>query len=205
MITAIGDTMRRAYELGWITTRDGNASLKRTGSDVCYITPSGWRKSIIHPEHMLKFHVKNGEVSIKKVADSKPSGELEMHALLLENAPKTRSVLHLHPTHIIAAMYAGFDLQSLAAEFPEVSRYTKVGPTVPILPVTSPELAKATAEAIGLQGDGSLDFDIVGQCNHGVCAVGKNPWDAFEHIERLNHICEIVLASGVGPKWKPGY
>ena len=31
---------------------------------------------------------------------------------------------------------------------------------------------------------------------HGVCAVGKHPWDAFEHIERLEHICQIALASG---------
>ena len=200
MITAIGDTMRRAYELGWITTRDGNASLKRTDSDVCYITPSGWRKSIIHPEHMLKFVIKNGQPIMKKTGDSKPSGELEMHAALLENSPKTRAVLHLHPTHIIAAMYAGFDLQLLAAEFPEVSRYTRVGPSVSVLPVTSTVLAEATAKALGVSDDGNLSYDIVGQKNHGVCAVGVNPWDAFEHIERLNHICEIVLASGSRPK-----
>ena len=39
-------------------------------------------------------------------------------------------------------------------------------------------------------------YDIVGQEQHGVCAIAKNPWDAFEHIERLEHICQIVLASG---------
>lgn len=200
MITAIGDTMRRAYELGWITTRDGNASLRRSDSDVCYITPSGWRKSIIHPEHMLKFIIQNGNPVLKKNGDSKPSGELEMHARLLENASHTRAVLHLHPTHIISAMYAGFDLQNLAAEFPEVSRYTNVGPSVGVLPVTSTVLAEATAAALGLSEDGTLAYDIVGQKNHGVCAVGKNPWDAFEHIERLNHICEIVLTSGVRPE-----
>ncbi|MEC8169670.1 MAG: class II aldolase/adducin family protein [Pseudomonadota bacterium] len=199
MITAIGDTMRRAYELGWITTRDGNASLKRGSSDVCYITPSGWRKSIIHPEHMLKFVIKNGNAVFKKNTDSRPSGELEMHTLLLENATSTRAVLHLHPTHIIAAMYAGFDLQTLAAEFPETSRYTRVGPSVGVLPVTSTILAEETAKALDLTKTGDISFDIVGQKNHGVCAVGANPWEAFEHVERLNHICEIVLLSGVRP------
>ena len=54
MITAMGDVMRRAYEKGWITTRDGNVSLRRSGSDIMYVTPSGWRKTIIHPEHMIK-------------------------------------------------------------------------------------------------------------------------------------------------------
>ena len=41
-----------------------------------------------------------------------------------------------------------------------------------------------------------VKYDIVGQANHGVCAIGPNPWDAYEHIERLEHICEIVLKSG---------
>jgi L-fuculose-phosphate aldolase len=41
--------------------------------------------------------------------------------------------------------------------------------------------------------------DVVGQDRHGVTAKAKSPWDAFEHIERLEHICQIVLASGLRP------
>ena len=51
-----------------------------------------------------------------------------------------------------------------------------------------------------ITSEGQVSFDVVGQSAHGVCAVGNSPWDAFEHIERLNHICEIVLASGVTPE-----
>mgnify|MGYP003325863355 CR=1 FL=1 len=58
MITAMGDVMRRAYEKGWITTRDGNISLRRSGSSIMYVTPSGWRKTIIHPEHMINIYKK---------------------------------------------------------------------------------------------------------------------------------------------------
>ena len=54
MLTAMGDVMRQAYEKGWITTRDGNISLCRRNSKTLYITPSGWRKTIIHPEHIIK-------------------------------------------------------------------------------------------------------------------------------------------------------
>ena len=113
---------------------------------------------------------------------------------------KTRAIVHLHPTNIIAAMYAGWDLQDLAGEFPEVSRYTKVGPSVPILPVTSFELAAATFDAMTEEDTNRVKYDIVGQANHGVCAIGPNPWDAYEHIERLEHICEIVLKSGKKPR-----
>ena len=197
MITAMGDVMRRAYEKGWITTRDGNVSLRRAGKKTMYITPSGWRKTIIHPEHMIKIRITDsGSLVIPK--GSAPSGELEMHQKLqLLNRNKTQAVVHLHPTNIIAAMYAGWDLQDLAEQFPEVSRYTRVGPSVGVLPVTSPELAMATYEAMA--ENNKIKYDIVGQAAHGVCSIGPNPWDAFEHIERLEHICEIVLRSGVRP------
>ena len=54
MITAMGDVMREAYIRNWITTRDGNISLKRKNSNLLYITPSGVRKTIIHPESIVK-------------------------------------------------------------------------------------------------------------------------------------------------------
>jgi L-fuculose-phosphate aldolase len=93
-------------------------------------------------------------------------------------------------------MYAGLDLNEVAKDFPEVFRYTRVGPNVPKLPAISQELADQTSLTLGLR-DGVVKYDIVGQANHGVCAVGRNPRQAFEHIERLEHICQIVLAAGV--------
>lgn len=200
MLTAMGDVMRKAYEKGWITTRDGNISLKMTGKKTLYITPSGWRKTIIHPEHMVKVNLTASGHTV--VDGANPSGELSMHIKLQRFRKYTTSVVHLHPTNIIAAMYAGWDLQQLASEFPEVSRYTRVGPTVPVLPVTSNILATETFESFTNfknSGSNKIEFDIVGQKNHGVCAIGNNPWDAYEHIERLEHVCEIVLRSGVNP------
>ena len=204
MITAIGDVMRRCYERGWITTRDGNCSLRRRNSSILYITPSGCRKTIIHPEHVIKCKLladEIGAIGISTPKNSTPSGELEMHFLLTKDAQKCRAVLHVHPTYTIAAMFAGWDLQALASEFPEVSRYTKVGPSVPVLPVTSKILATTTAEMMGVcPVSGKLTYDIVGQANHGVCAVARNPWDAYEHVERLEHICQIALCSGRDPR-----
>ena len=196
MLTSIGDVMRKCYERGWITTRDGNISLRRSLEGkvgrCLYITPSGWRKTIIYPEHVIKLKVKDGVLFSPK--DAKPSGELHMHWLLQKNTRSTRAVVHVHATHIVAAMYAGMKLNEVASGFPEVFRYTRVGPNVPTLPATSSELGDATAEALGVSLEtGECQFDIVGQDRHGVCAVAKTPWDAFEHIERLDHICEIVL------------
>jgi len=193
MITAIGDVMRECYNRGWITTRDGNCSLRRKNDNKIYITPSGVRKNIIYPETVEKIKIVNGDLQLRP--ELNPSGELEMHWLLLKNSQRTRCVLHVHPTHIVAAMYAGLSLSKIAADFPEIYRYTNVGPNVPVLPATSNELANSTFKNMTCS-NGKIKYDVVGQTNHGACSVGKNPWDAFEHIERLDHICQIVLASG---------
>ena len=197
MITAIGDVMRECYKRGWITTRDGNVSLRQEVANKIHITPTAVRKYLIYPETVDTLQIRDGHLVLNDADD--PSGELEMHWLLLKDAPETRCVLHVHSTNIVAAMFAGWSLPAAAAAFPEVYRYTRVGPNVPSLPAVSQELAEATATAFGID-NGIVDYDVVGQANHGVCAVGNSPWDAFEHIERLEHICQIVLNSGITPK-----
>lgn len=197
MITAIGDVMRQCYARGWITTRDGNASLRRKGSNCVYITPSGVRKNKIEVESIISMKVVDGELIIPE--GQSPSGELHMHWNLLKEIKTTRAVLHVHPTHVIAAIYAGFELDKLAREFPEIHRYTRVAPNVPNVPAVSVELGDITYNHLTDYRGDKLVYDIVGQANHGVCSVAGDPWSAYEHVERLNHICEIVLASGVRP------
>lgn len=166
------------------------------------ITPSGWRKTIVHPGHVVQLEIITDLTTgqwVPKVSDNqRPSGELWMHWNVQRDYQRTRTVVHVHATHVVAAIYAGFNLQAISAEFSEMSRYTRVGRTVPPLPALSQELADATVSCLGLGKDGMLAFDIVGQANHGVCAVAMDSRGAYEHIERLDHICEIVLKSGVG-------
>ncbi len=203
MLTAMGDVLRECYARGWITTRDGNVSLRRSVDGVMsktmYITPVGVRKNIIHPEHLVKIAL---PLEGKK-APKNASTEFWMHYYLQHDAKTTQCVLHVHPTHVVAAMHAGFDIVSIAKKFPEISRYTIVGKTVPAFGAGTRDLAEVTSmnlrESFDTTHTEPIVYDIVGQDNHGVCAVGKHPWDAFEHVERLNHICEIVLASGVRP------
>ena len=61
----------------------------------------------------------------------------------------------------------------------------------------SQELADQCHQSLGLDDRGFIKYDIVGIKGHGVVAIDTSPWRAFEHIERLEHICKIVLASGV--------
>lgn len=215
MLDTICDVMKKAYEKNWITSRDGNASYKRSYDNFLYVTPSGVRKQHLNSELIFKLEFKgdykNSEEPwnyLHKVNDEyqrkliglEPSGELPLHALLQKVVPHNRVVLHFHPTYIIAAMYAGWSLETLAKEFPEINRYTKVGPTVPVIPPICKELGFATIKALNLnEKTGEIDYDIIGLDRHGIIAIAKDAWSAFEHVERLEHICKIALASGRNP------
>lgn len=216
MLDTICDVLKTAYERNWISTRDGNASYKRRDEEYLYITPSGVRKQHLNAELIFKLKFNNDYktasepwLNLERVEDDyqhkliglEPSGELPLHALLQRIVPENRVVLHLHPTYIVAAMYAGWNLQKLAEDFPEINRYTRVGPSVPIIPPISKELGIASVKALNLnETTGEIDFDIIGLDRHGIIAVGRDALSAFEHVERLEHICKIALAAGKTPK-----
>jgi L-fuculose-phosphate aldolase len=196
-----------AYKRNWITSRDGNVSIRHHGRDHFYVTPSGVRKQTLQPDQFKKIGVLDQSVVGKWnwtdlpytdiSTNLRPSGELPMHFGLQKKIDsEVRVIMHFHPTYTTAAMYAGIDLQNLLNEFPELSRYTTVGPTVPMLPPITQDLADACIKNIGLTADtGEIKYNIIGMDRHGVVAVDTSPWRAYEHIERLEHICKIVLSS----------
>ena len=199
MLETICEVMKHSYNRGMISTRDGNVSLRHADRDHFYVTPSGVRKPVMQYDMFKKLRVKDArEMYFTDIAAGlKPTGELPLHWGLQRNIPtETRIVLHTHPTYIVAAMHAGIQLNELVDLFPELGRYSRVAPNVPDVPPISEELAYNCFSNLGLQDDGSCYFDMVGIKGHGIVAIDETPWRAFEHVERLEHICEMVLKSG---------
>jgi ribulose-5-phosphate 4-epimerase/fuculose-1-phosphate aldolase len=212
MLETICETLIEAYRRNWITSRDGNVSIRHHDRDHFYITPSGVRKQTLQPDQFKKIGIvkqpinRNVSVYNHNILDYsdissnlRPSGELPLHFGLQKEMGQhkndVRVVVHLHPTYCVAAMHAGIDLSTIVNDFPELSRYTKVAPNVGDVPPISQELADRCHENLKLDKDGNIAYDIVGIKGHGVVAIDTSPWRAFEHIERLEHICKIVLVS----------
>jgi L-fuculose-phosphate aldolase len=216
MLETCCDILVDAYKRNWITSRDGNISIRHHDRDHFYVTPSGVRKQNMQPEMFKK-------ISIQKTINSghgtgvfnytwevieqtdlsgnlEPTGEMPLHFGLQkelgQHKDDVRVVVHVHPTYCIAAMHAGIDLGTVSDSFPELNRYTRVAPNVGDVAPISQELGDECHRNLGLDRDGNIKFDIVGINGHGVVAIGNTPWRAYEHIERLEHICKIVLASG---------
>ncbi len=117
-----------------------------------------------------------------------------------QHSSEVRVVVHLHPTYCIAAMHAGIDLSNISESFPELNRYTRVAANVLDVEPISQQLADQCHANLQLDDEGFISYDIVGIKGHGVVAIDVTPWRAYEHIERLEHICKIVLASGKNSK-----
>jgi L-fuculose-phosphate aldolase len=208
MLETICDILKDAYARNWITSRDGNISIRHHDRDHFYITPSGVRKQTLQPDQFKKIGLMNtGTETICKIlpytaisSELQPSGELPLHFGLLkelgQHSNDIRVIVHVHPTYCVAAMHAGINLNELVTHFPELGRYTRVAPNVGDVPPISEELANQCHANLGLDSEGNIAYDIVGIKGHGVVAIDTTPWRAYEHIERLEHICKIVLASG---------
>ena len=216
MLETCCDILVDAYKRNWITSRDGNISIRHHDRDHFYVTPSGVRKQNMQPEMFKKIAIErtinsghgtgifNYHWHVIEQTDLsgnlEPTGEMPLHFGLQkelgQHKDDVRVVVHVHPTYCIAAMHAGIDLGTISDSFPELNRYTKVSPNVGDVPPISQELGDECHRNLGLDRDGNIKFDIVGIKGHGVVAIGNTPWRAYEHIERLEHICKIVLASG---------
>jgi L-fuculose-phosphate aldolase len=213
MLETICDTLVEAYRRNWITSRDGNVSIRHHDRNHFYITPSGVRKQTLQPDQFKKIQIGKWddgfgaygynwqELEYTDISSNlKPSGEIPLHFGLQremgQHADEVRVVTHLHPTYCVAAMHRGIELSSLAENFPELSRYTRVAPNVGDVAPISQELADECHKNLQLDQYGNIAYDIVGIKGHGVVAIDTSPWRAFEHIERLEHICQIVLSSG---------
>jgi L-fuculose-phosphate aldolase len=216
MLETICDILADAYKRNWITSRDGNVSIRHHDRTHFYITPSGVRKQTLQPDQFKKIQIgkwiNSGfgtgvygynwqELEYTDIsANLKPSGEIPLHFGLQkemgQHKGEVRVVVHVHPTYCIAAMHAGIDLSTISDSFPELNRYTKVAPNVGDVAPISQELADECHKNLQLDKNGNIAYDIVGIKGHGVVAIDTSPWRAYEHIERLEHICKIVLASG---------
>jgi ribulose-5-phosphate 4-epimerase/fuculose-1-phosphate aldolase len=210
MLETICEVMLDAYKRNWITSRDGNVSIRHHDRDHFYITPSGVRKQTLQPDQFKKIGLMFRPNDLNQDwfdmpytdigANLKPSGEIPLHFGLQrkmgQHKDDVRVIVHVHPTYCIAAMHAGIDLSTISSAFPELNRYTRVAPNVGDVAPISQELADECHKNLKLDKQGNIAYDIVGIKGHGVVAIDTSPWRAYEHIERLEHICKIVLASG---------
>ncbi len=179
---ALCNTMKELYKEKILTDIGGNLSFRSNEESEKYfwITPSGMKKDIVEPEHLIKMTMDGEEVD--NDGDLSPSVEWPIHLRIYQEDEDFQFVIHSHAP--LATAY------SILAKPPEIPPLTaELGFLVPeiiIVPYQqsgSKELGEAVAELL-------WDSQTLVLENHGVVAVSE---ESFENAAIKTRALEEYL------------
>ncbi len=170
---------RRVYARGWLAATDGNVSVLLDDGRIV-ATPTGVHKGYMEERELIvidrKGRVLHGELQ--------PSSEIEMHLAVYEERPDVRAVLHAHPTNCIVLSVAGVRLEQCL--LPEVVFTFGSIPTAAYTTPTTQEVPQEVRRWV-------REFDALILDRHGSLTIGKDVFDAYNKLERMEHVAEITF------------
>jgi len=173
------------HQKGFVAATDGNVSV-RLGEDRFLVTPSGFSKGLLRPEHLLVIDERGEIVGWPRYGparDLRPSSEILLHLEVYRRRPDVRAVVHAHPPIAIALSIAGISLARCL--LPEVIMTLGLIPTTPYATPSSPEGAQVIAGYIE-------KYDALILKRHGSVTVGHDAIDAYLKLEKLEHTALIT-------------
>lgn len=188
-IVRIGKLM---WEKNFIAAGDGNLSA-RLGADRLLCTPSGLSKGFLNAEHLLVIDLQGNKIGANFGAARElvPSSEIKLHLECYRQRADIQAVVHAHPPSAISCTLVGISLAKCI--LPEVVYDLGIIPTLPYATPTSIEGPERIRELIPR-------YDALMLERHGSVTVGKNLWEAYMRLERLEHSALIALqANAVQP------
>ena len=171
----IVDVCKLMNSKGFICATDGNVSVK-IAKDRYLITPSGINKAFIKTSDLVVID-RNAKV-ITGNKKLKPSSEWRMHLKAYDLRPDVEAVIHSHPPYVTAYTIAEVEVPSKI--LPEMVITMGAVPVTEYSIPTSPDNAKMIEEHI-------IHFDAVALKRHGLLTVGKDLFEAYNKLERIEN------------------
>jgi len=172
---------RLMHAKGFVTATDGNISV-RLDEDRFLVTPSGLSKGYMTPAQLVVIDWEARPVG-SAPDHLKPSSEILLHLEAYRQRPEIGAVVHAHPVHAITLSIAGVPLTR--CPIPEVVVNLGMIPTTDYAMPASAEGATVIRELI-------RQYDALILQRHGSVTVGKNMWEAYLNLEKLENAAEIT-------------
>jgi L-fuculose-phosphate aldolase len=169
-----------------VAATDGNISV-RLSADRFLVTPSGLSKGAMRPDQMVVIDWDAKPIGASRYGaarDLKPSSEILLHLEAYRQRPEIRAVVHAHPIHAITLSIAGVSLARCL--IPEVIVNLGMIPTTDYAMPASAEGATVIREVI-------RRYDALILQRHGSVTVGKDIWEAYLNLEKLENVAEITF------------
>lgn len=183
-IIRIGKLM---HQKNFVAAADGNLSA-RLDSNRLLVTPSGFSKGYLDPDQILVVDLDGEKVAPGPGAarDLQPSSEIRLHIECYRRRSDVRAVIHAHPPYAIACTLAGLSLAKCT--LPEVVYDLGTIPTAPYATPASPEGPEMIRALIS-------QYDAIMLDRHGSVTVGRDLWEAYMRLERVEHSAQVTLAA----------
>jgi L-fuculose-phosphate aldolase len=171
---------------GYVAATDGNISA-RLDHDRFLVTPSGLSKGAMRPDQMVVIDCDARPIGAGRYGagrDLKPSSEILLHLEAYRQRPEIKAVVHAHPIHAITLSIAGVSLARCL--IPEV--IVNLG----MIPTTEYAMP-ASADGATVIRDIIRRYDALILQRHGSVTVGKDVWEAYLNLEKLENVAEITF------------
>lgn len=177
---------RRMHERGLISGCEGNVSVRLSRSRLV-VTPSGVNKGFLKPSDLVVVDLDGRLVKGR----ARPSSEIRVHLAAYRVRPDIGAVVHGHPPTAVAFTISGVSLAQCV--LPEaIITLGEVG----MAPYVTPSTEALAAEVERLL----VDHDVVMMDRHGSVTLGRDPFEAYDRLEALEHTARITfMARALGP------
>jgi L-fuculose-phosphate aldolase len=187
-IVAVG---KRLWDRGLVAANDGNISIRY--GDKILITPSGVSKGFMEEEQLVSL---NPEQPFPGDGPQ-PSSELLMHLEVYRNRPDIQGIVHAHPPYATTMAVAGQPLTR--AILTEITILLSEVPLVPFATPSTREVPDTLRPFLADHNAFLLEF-------HGALTLGKDLWEAYYTMERLEFYSQIIWnlkTAGVNRQFSP--
>ncbi len=171
----------RAEAKGFVAATDGNISARLPNGNIL-ITPASINKGFVGGGDLVEISSDGERISSK----GKPSSEKDMHLFIYKNRPDVNAVVHCHPVY--ATAFATARIPLVECLFPEVVVGLGVIPLAPYATPSSKEVGESIAPFV-------KTVDAILLSNHGAVTYGKDLWDAYFKMEKVEQIAQIQYAA----------
>lgn len=178
---SIIDVCRKVEQKGFVAATDGNISARLPNGNIL-ATPTSLNKGFVKAVDLVEVTEDGVQISGKR----KPSTEMLMHYFIYKNRADVNAVVHCHP--IYATGFAAARIPLTPNVFPEV--VVQFG-NIPLAEYAAPstvEMGESLKPFI-------KDHDAVLLTNHGVVTYGKDVWNAYFKMEKVEQIAQMLFVA----------